>query len=77
MQQRSGNERRRGEKEDAREDEEDAKEERSTRTRIDVAVEEGGKIYQKTHKKETGEFVFDEGGNIDSVLGAIEEEEKN
>lgn len=29
---------------------------------------------ENTYKKETGEFVFDGGGNIDPVLGAVEEE---
>lgn len=44
--------------------------------RIDVTEEEeeDRRIDEKTYKKETGEFMSDGGGNIDSVLAAIEEE---
>lgn len=43
--------------------------------RIDVARESRGSGYdEKTYKKETREFMFDGGGNIDPVLGTVEEE---
>lgn len=37
-------------------------------------TEDEDRVDGKTYKKETGEFVFDGGGNIDPVLGTVEKE---
>lgn len=59
-----------GDEEDAKE--KDGGEQRSTSRRRTGKRER--RSTRKMQKKETGEFVFDGGGNIDSVLGAVEEE---
>lgn len=46
-----------------------------SKTRIDVAeVSAEDRDDEKRYKKETGEFVFDGGGNIDPVHGTAEKE---
>lgn len=46
-----------------------------SKTRIDVAEESAeDRDDEKRYKKETGEFVFDGGGNIDPVHGTAEKE---
>lgn len=40
-------------------------------------TEDEERVDGKMYKKETGEFVFDGGGNIDTVLGTVEKETRH